>query len=240
MVKSEKVPKGFPMGIKVNEEDINDVCTLDALIEASETYHGGKYIIGYDSKYVDKVHGKPHYHIHWFSNKDTTTGAMGTFRSDVFKKKFNVSKSFRFYTGQDLPSADPSQWLGYCIKEKYVNSVGIELTDDIKLCASTQLEIKRLKSISSEKKSNEKKEKQEFKEQMFKFVKSKIPLSEITAMQDYSKVIPLMIQYLIDNEKYTSCRKIYLDSWYLEYMCKHSDQKWNAENVHNFIYGKQY
>lgn len=137
-MKIKEIVVGTPMGIKVNESELVNGLSLETLVEMTSCYHGGKVIIGKDTQFCEQ----PHYHIHWFSVKETSEGAIKTFRSNVIKKSYpHVSKSFRIYTGQQLDSADSNMWLGYCIKETLVRS-DYAITEEIKVCASSQLQLK--------------------------------------------------------------------------------------------------
>lgn len=72
---NDKIPKGFPLGIKVNQDELKEGLTLDKIIDLTKVYHGNHYVIGYDTLYVEK----PHYHIHFLSAKETSENAMNFF-----------------------------------------------------------------------------------------------------------------------------------------------------------------
>lgn len=239
MVETKKIPVGFPMGIKVNKEELINGLTITELIKLTECYHGGVCVVGYDTLYVEK----PHYHIHWFSNKETTEGAMKTFRSNVIKKKYpHISKSFRFYTGQDLPSAEKDNWLAYCIKETLIEANNIEVTDKMKVEAKAHLELKKLKKVHSEKKVAEQKQKQDFKDQMFEYVMKNMPDYQSVGTQYYGNEQMAFevtcISFLILKAKYGSMKKIFLNQYYLEYKTTHCQDKWDALQVYKYIYSK--
>lgn len=234
MVKN--IPVGFPLGIKINLEDLSDELTLEHLVEQFKCYHQDKYVIGYDTLYVEK----PHYHIHFLSAKDTSEGAIKVFRTALKKKYPHLPKSFRFYTGQDLPTANTQNWLAYCIKEKLIKANNIEVTDEMVIEAKSHLEVKRLKKIHSEKKVTEQKEKQDFKEKMFAYVLQHQPDYQSVGTPYYANEQKSFevtcIKYLIENNKYGSIKKIFLGQYYLEYKTKYCSDKWDAEQVYNYLY----
>lgn len=227
------VPKGFPMGFKFNVEDNIDI---DKLLEISKTYHGDKYVIGRDDNYCDKQH----YHIHFFCVKETSEGAMKTFRSNTIKKTFpNIGKSFRFYTGKDLPSADPNMWLGYAIKENLIKVSGLEITDDIVVTAKSQLQIKQMKKVKSEEIKVKDKEKKEFKDKMFEYVNKEVPYYAVGDLLDkYDRPTEiayklLIVKYLKEQEKYGSMRRCFIDQYYLEYCCRYLE--YTEKDILNMI-----
>lgn len=237
MADKKKLPIGFPLGIKVNEEDLIHGMTVDSLIQLTKCYHGDTYVVGYDTLYVEK----PHYHIHWFSVKETTEGAMKTFRSNVIKKKYpHISKSFRFYAGQDLPTADPGNWLAYCVKEKQIKVNNIEINDDILIQAKAHLEIKKLKKVHSEKKATEQKEKQDFKDKMFDYVSKNMPDYQSIGTEFYCNEQMAFevtcIAYLMELKKCGSMKKLFLGQYYLEYKTYHSQEKWTPLDVYKYIH----
>lgn len=233
---AESYPIGFPMMIKVNEEDLVFGLTLDELVKLTRVYHGGKYVIGYDTLYVEK----PHYHIHWFSVKETTDGAIKTFRSNVIKKKFpHIPRGFRFTHGKDLPSADPMHWICYAIKEKTIRVEGFDITDECKIRAASCLEIKRLKSIRSQKLAIEQKEKKDFKEKMFEYVKQNMPVTQQIGEEYYCREFDAfcvtVIEYMETVDKFGSMKLNFLRQYYTEFKMRHSPDKWKALDVYNFI-----
>lgn len=236
MVK-DKIPKGFPLGIKVNVTDLINGLTLDKIIELTKVYHDNCYVVGYDTLYCEQ----PHYHIHFASAKETSEGAMKTFRSNVIKKQFpHISKSFRFYTGQDLPSADISNWYAYALKETAHLISNIKIDDNLLIEAKAHLEVKKLKKLHSEKKSNDIKEKKEFKEKMFEYVKTHIPNYDDISDEYYGdeqKCFEIAcIEFLIEHEKYGSMKKIFLTQYYLEWKVKHSSNKWTGEHIYKYLH----
>lgn len=232
MVKKD-IPVGFPMGIKINLFDLQEGLSLEKLIELTNLYHGGKYVIGYDTLYVDE----PHYHIHWFAVKETSSGALKTFRTNVIKKSYpHISKSFRLYTGQDIPSAEPYRWISYCIKETLIQSEGFEITEEIQVQAKASLEIKKCKKVKSEQKANDEKEKKEFKEKMFDFVLKNTPDYQDKYGEYYgdeeTAVKVTIVQYLIDVSKFGSIKEHFIHQYYLEYKVNHAQEKWTAKQVY--------
>jgi len=159
MTRITEVKIGSPMGFKVN---IGERVDLNVLVDDLKTYHGGKYIIGKDTMFIDT----PHYHIHWFSVKVVTAGALKTFRSTLTKKLTWLTKSDKLYTGQEIDSADPDRWLAYCIKEELISVTGYEVTDKIEILRKASLENKRQNKVYSEKKAVIEKEKKDFKNKM--------------------------------------------------------------------------
>lgn len=228
-----KVPIGFPMGFKFNVEDNIDI---DKLLQISEVYHANKYVIGRDDNYCEK----PHYHIHFFSAKLTSPGAMKVFRSNVIKKTFpHINKSFRFYLGQDLQSANSDFWLAYAIKETQIKVSGHSITDEMLISAKSHLQIKQMKQVKSESEKNKVKEKKEQKELLLKYVKENldnyVPPSgkEITTE---SKILLLIMRYFKENEKHGSLRKGILDMYVV--MCLDKILGYDEEMLMLYIYNK--
>jgi len=222
---TKNIKKGFPLGIKINEEELINGLSIDELIRLTECYHGNNYVVGKDTQFCQK----PHYHIHFFSVKDTSLGAMKTFRSNVIKKNFShISKSFRFYSGQDLENVDPNLWLAYCIKETQVKVSGHSITDEILILAKSQFQVKQMKDVHSQKKKIEQKEKMDFKQQMFEYVKANY--TKYCKENDYedkygnvciTAVRRLIIKYLREQDKYGSIVKFRIQQYTLEYLGKY-------------------
>lgn len=218
------IPQGFPLGIKFNDDELINGMDVSSLIQITHCYHGGNYVVGHDTLYCNK----PHYHIHFRAVKETSKNAMSTFRSNVIKKKFpHISNAFRFYTGQDLNDVDPNLWLAYAIKETQVAISGYSITDDIKVQAKSQLEIKRLKNIHSQKKANEQKEKTEFKTEMFNYVKDRYLgycKDEELDVDKYglnlTVIRRLLIKFLVEKDRFGSLKKHYIQAYTLEYLAK--------------------
>lgn len=245
------VKVGFPMGFKFNVEDNIDI---DKLLQISQTYHGNKYVIGRDDNYCEK----PHYHIHFFSVKETSDGAMKTFRTNVIKKTFpNINKSFRFYVGKDLPSADPNFWLAYAIKENLIKSSDLDITDDILVSAKSHLQVKQMKQVQSEKIKNKDKDKKEFKDKMFEYIRDNqqsyldtlqesihfdnCGKSAVEYVNRYDEMSPrlykmMIINYLRQNDKYGSIKRCFIDQYYLEYCCRYL--QYDDFQVYNMIMNK--
>lgn len=236
---TKNVKVGFPMGLKVNDDELINGLTLEELVDILTTYHGGSYVIGHDTKYCQK----PHYHIHFFSVKDTSDGAMKTFRSDKIKKKFpHISKALRFYTGQDLKDANPNSWIGYAIKETQIKVSGLTITDEILIEAKTQLNIKMLKDIHSQKKEIEDKEKKDFRTKIMTYirdkyndyVREKFPDDFKSGIFEYRYVRLLLIKFLREEGKYGTLKKHYLDQYALQFMCEYDN--WTEVDIEKFIY----
>lgn len=235
MTRIKNVKVGDPMGFKVN---ITTEVVLNSLVDALKTYHGGKYIIGKDTKFVEK----PHYHIHWFSVKEVTEGALKTFRSTLKKKLTWLDKGDKLYTGQDTESADKDRWIAYAIKEETIDVVGIEVTEEIKVLSKASLENKRQNKVYSEKKKVEEKEKKQFKDKMFEYIK--IHISNFNDINDENycnekRAFDIAcIDFLIKEEKYGSMKKIFLGQYYLEWKIKHSIQKWTSIEILTYLDNK--
>lgn len=207
----ENVKVGDPMGFKLNGDD-NVV--LNSVINALKTYHGDKYVVGYDTAFVDK----PHFHIHFFSIKDVTANAIKVFRNSLKTKIPELTRSDKLYTGQDIESGNKLKWIAYAIKETLVDTQGIDITDDIKILAKASFETKRQNKVYSEQKKNKDLEKKQFKEKMLEYIKENIDnyiIPEIYRIKisDYEKVRLLVIKYLMTNGKEGSLKKGIIDTY---------------------------
>lgn len=230
------VPIGRAMGIKINEEDLKDTFNLDTIVELTKKFHGGKYVIGYDTKYVEKKH----YHIHFYTIKATTKPAMKTFRSNVFKKKDPLlSKSFRYYAGQDLENASPTYWLSYATKETVHRAVGVEITPEMDVERGTALEIKKLKKVKSESLADKDSKKKKAREDMYNYINARmgnyVEKIEDKKYTEHSAFVELCCAYFMSVEKYGSMRLTFIRNYWLEYKCRYSNEKWNAEQVAHYI-----
>jgi len=229
------IPIGHAMGVKINACDIKDYFNLDTIIECLEKFHGGEYVIGYDAKFVEK----PHYHIHFFTKRETSTGAMKTFRSSVFKKKYpGLPTSFRYYPGKDVPTASPTWWLSYAIKETIVKVNNIVVTPEMEIERGTMLEIKKLKKVKSEALADKDKKKKDQKTEMFAWVVSKIALlmEENPKYTEYDAFIELICSYFMSVEKYGSMRLTFIRNYWIEYKVAHSPfYKWLPKDVANYV-----
>lgn len=221
-----------PLGLKVSQTTISDIDMLFKMADVMKSYHGGSYVIGRDSKYCDS----PHYHIHFWSVKSVTKDALKVFKSKNLLKQFNLKRSDKMYTGQDLPSADKLAWLGYALKEEIISVVGFsdDIQSQIIQHAGVQLEIKKLKKIKSESIQEKEKEKKMFKDKMFDYIKTDYNAfcdkheNELLHKYDTKNgiVIPsddryiikcMIVQYLMDSDRYGSIRKVFIDNYYKEY-----------------------
>lgn len=242
MSKKEKdIKKGFPLGIKINVEEVISDTMIDELIALTKCYHDDKYVIGLDTLYCTK----PHYHIHFYAAKDTTADAMKTFRSEKIKKNFpHISRSFRFYTGKDYTDVDPQLWIAYCIKEKLVKTSGHSITDEVKIQAASQLQVKQMKNVHSQKKSIDEKEKKDFKEKMLEYVFQNYTAYVKDNNLDGKKsasygetcitaVRRLLIKYLRDEGKFGSLKKHFIQQYILEYCCKYSN--FDEKDIETFL-----
>jgi len=156
-----------PMGVKINCFEFKDDHTkLTDLIDLLKGYHKGLYVIGHDTTYCEQ----PHYHIHWWCEKEVSKGAVKTFRSTKIK---GYDRSLKFYLGQDLPSSDKTAWLGYAVKENVVDigKYPDAICSQIQQAAAVQKEIKILKQVHSEKLKEKDKVKKELKDKLFDSIK---------------------------------------------------------------------
>lgn len=231
---------GDPMGFKLLEADCNGLNTLDEVLDALKVYHGDSYIVGKDiDTGINKI---PHYHIHWFSVKEVKEGALKTFRSSLGKRITTLSKGSRLYTGQDLPSGDKNSWLGYAIKETQVKVSGYSITDEILIASQTHKQLKNLKQVHSEKKTNEEKQKKQFKRQMLEYVSEELDRFEVpnqymkdfACIGEYRKIRLLVIKYLKDSEREGSLKKGIIDT-YVMYCCINI-LKWTEYEIEMNLY----
>ena len=227
---------GDPMGFKLLEDDC-DANTLDIVLDTLKVYHGDKYIVGKDTDIG--VNKRPHYHIHFFAVKEVKEGALKTFRCTMGKKIPSLSKGSRLYTGQDLPSSDPNQWLGYAIKETQVKVSGYSITDEILISAQSQKQVKQMKAVASEKKANDEKEKKDFNQKLVEYVKENLDKYEIPhqyqqTLKDKDKIRLLIIRYLMENEKIGSIKKGIIDTHFMR--CCIQIYGWDECKVYGNVY----
>jgi hypothetical protein len=212
MTRIQNVKIGDPMGFKVN---ISSETDLNGIISALKTYHGGKYIVGKDTAFIDT----PHYHIHWFAVKPVTCGALKTFRSGLGNKLTWLTRSDKLYTGQDMDRADPDRWIAYCIKEEQILAEGIEVTEKILILKHSAFENKRQNKVYSEKKAIVEKEKKDFKNKMFKYVEDNIQNYQLPefqkqqGFQEHDKVKLLVIKFIKEQERYGSLKGGIIDGY---------------------------
>lgn len=232
MTRIKNVVVGSPMGFKLNEDSGVE---LDELINLLKVYHGGAYVVGYDTSFVDR----PHYHIHWFSVKVVSEGALKTFRSTLTKKLTNLTRGDKLYTGQDLTAADGDRWIAYAIKENYVKSETIEITEQQKILAKASYENKRQNKVYSEQKANVEKEKKEFKNKVYEYVKDNLESYEIPDMyknkvKDTDKVRLLVIKFLMEQDRTGSLKKAFIDNYVM--YCNIKINNWDEFKVLGNIY----
>lgn len=238
------VKVGHPMGFKFNVEDNIDI---DKLLEISKVYHGDKYVIGRDDSYCQK----PHYHIHFLCVKETSEGAMKTFRTNSIKKTFpNVTKSFRFYAGKDLPNADPEFWLAYAIKETQVKVSGFSITDEMLVAAKSHFQIKQMKQVKSESIEHEQKKKKEFRDKLFDWMDANTStyLEKFTlpcykdgkkgVINKYDEINPklykmMMICYAKEQGK--TLLKFQIERYYIDYCSFRLN--YDEEQMYDLLYG---
>lgn len=224
------VKQGDPMGFKLNKCSNVD---LDKLIEMLKCYHNGQYIVGYDTSFVEK----PHYHIHWFSAKEVTEGALKTFRSGLGRKLSGLTKADKLYVGQVI-EADERRWIGYAIKEAYIQGT-IEPDEETHIYAKASFENKRQKHVYGQQKATVEKEKKEFKDKLCEYVKNqlpeyKIPDMYVNKLKDSDKVRLLVIKYLMENERSGSLKKGIIDSYVMH--CNIKINKWDEFKVLGNLY----
>lgn len=213
MVKSTKNPIGTPMGFKLIASDVDESRTLEKYVDLFSAYHGGKYIVGYDSQLCDS----PHYHIHWHSIKEISENAKKTFRAEIKKAMF-ISNASKLYFGKDIPDADPECWLAYAVKEQQVLCT-VDVSDGFNSKIGTQLEIKKLKKIKSQSIESDKKVKEEFKDKLFAFVKENLAL-DYNGNLVSSSIREAIVMFLLKEEKYGSLQPRFIRQYELEYMIK--------------------
>jgi len=233
-----------PMGLKVNDFDLdNDKKTLTNLVALTQGYHKGMYVIGHDTKFCQQ----PHYHIHWWCDKEVSAGAVKVFRSTKIK---GYDRSLKFYLGKDSPSSDKECWLGYALKENthHLGNYSDEICSQIKEHAGVQREIKKLKQVHSEKKSVEDKVKKELKDKLFEYIvkekdqyaldnKSEFYNTKNDIIYDYK--LPdlyrrLIIKYFQKEDKYWYIQKNTIERYLKEYLGKYD--KYNEKNFFSMLY----
>lgn len=224
-----------PIGVKINEEDLNLV-SLERIIELTKFYHKGRYVIGKDTTMQSQVKGKqkPHYHIHFHYDNLLTKNALSAYRTKHFKS-LNVPRSFKLYFGQDLPNANPLAWMGYALKEEVIKIEGYDETELTKIDVEkqSQNQIKKLKLIHHEKKTIVENEKKEFKHKLYTYIEeqwneaSRIVEAElqkgnsIWAHNDYSYFVILYSKFYYIEERITSMQPTRMDNLYREYKVKY-------------------
>jgi len=232
-----------PMGLKINCFEVNEERTqLTDLIALTKSYHKGLYVIGHDTTYCEQ----PHYHIHWWCEKEVTKGAVKTFRSTKIK---GYDRSLKFYLGQELPSADKCAWLGYAVKENIIeiDKFPDDIRSQIIKTAEVQKEIKVLKQIHSEKLKEKDKVKKELKDKLFLYIVDNKEHYIIEHKEMYhnnwgvldSYKLPdlirhLIIKYFVQEDKYWYIQKTTIDRYLKEYLGKY--ENYNEKNFFSMLY----
>lgn len=229
-----------PIGLKINFKTIHDLSgqsafeVIELIAAEMKTYHKGRYVIGHDTLYCDQ----PHFHIHMWSDKKVTMDALKQFKAKKLREKYNLTKSDKIYLGKDLPSADKLAWEGYACKEKMLIHHGyteFEISEILRL-AGTQLEIKRLRKIKSESLEHAQKEKQQFRDKMFNWIKDNYEdyvsknRQQLSSHVDESSleyggrmpfvVKAMIVQFLINNEKFNSLSTGIVNKYYMQFQYK--------------------
>lgn len=235
MTRIQNVKVGDPMGFKVN---ITSEVVLDSLITSLNVYHAGKYVVGKDTAFGVT----PHYHIHWFSNKIVTAGALKVFRTALGKKLTWLTRSDKLYTGQELESADPDKWISYAIKETQCEQTTMEITEQQKILAKASFENKRQNKVYSEKKQAEEKEKKDERAKMYQYVTENLPDYQSVGNDYYGDEQMAfectVIKYKMSQFKMGCVKKHFLAQYYLEYKCHYAQEKWNELQVYKYIHNK--
>lgn len=225
---------GTPIGLKVNVESLGDNSIIE-LANELKTYHKGKYVIGRDDVYCEK----PHYHIHFWSEKNVSMDTLKQFKSKNLIKKYNLQRTDKIYLGKDLPNSDKLNWEGYAVKENIIEMFNYD--DDekekIKHFSGVQRDIKKLKKIKSEDLAEKDKVKKQFKDKLFEYIVNEYrtfinenwnELQDCLGYEnvydvpdDNFNVIRFMItKFLMDNDKYGSIRGIFINNYLKEYLGK--------------------
>jgi len=240
------------VGLKINKEVIDkmkDISVKD-IADWFTPHHNGCFVIGLDSKYFgsSKTESKPHYHIHFFT--DSKEEAVKTMKSkklaDLKSQGYETGgRTTKMYIPKDKEGADPLVFIAYAIKEQVIWSHDSYKTEQMELLRHTQLEVKRLRSVYQSKEQEKKDTKKEFKELMYEFIKlnwSEYIQTNEGLINNYGEVDNietfrrLCIKYLIQEERYGSIKKCFIDIWYMEYLVKYLGG--NEENLYLLIFPK--
>lgn len=224
---------GSPLGFKVN---ISSELKLDDIVDAFSVYHGGKYVIGKDTSFIDT----PHYHIHFLCVKDVTMNALKVFRTTLGKKITYLTKADKIYSGQDIPSADSERWFAYALKEEIVKIEGISHTPTLEVLRKSAFENKRQNKVYSEKKTNELKEKKDRKAKMFEYVKMHIENyddknNELYYGNEKLAFQVAVVDYFKSVDMYGAMKSHFLNQYWLEWKSKHSANLWTTLELVNYI-----
>ena len=130
--------------------------------------------------------------------------------------------------------------MAYCIKENFVCSSNLAITDEIRIQAKAQLQVKQLKNVHSQKQL-EQKEKQDFREKMLDYVRQNYcdyikQYPELEPKYDEVSVVVvrrLIIKYLVQENKYGSLKKHFVQQYVLEYLVKNG--QFTESDIEKFI-----
>lgn len=242
-----------PIGFKINKSSFDKIPNADIyeIADRFNTYHKGKYVIGYDSAYCEQSH----YHIHFWSSKKVTKGALKTFRQDVLKLHYkSLAKGDKLYLGQEIEYNDENSycWEGYALKETIINISGYtdEEKKNIETHSGVQLGIKKLKKVKSDSIADADKKKKQFKDGLFEYLETQYrsfindhweELKDTLLLEnksdlcdtDYRILGYMIVNYLMDNDKYGSIMKIHISRYLKEYLGKH--KKKSCIEIYNYF-----
>lgn len=213
------------VGLKINEDTLKEM-SLEEIKEIIMPYVvEERYVVGYDKVYCDK----PHYHIHFVTNV-----AFKTIQQQK-QRKIKLGRTCKLYQAKEYADGTDDMWFGYAVKENYIEG---QFTDEIKIQAGVQLEVKKLKAHHNQKEKYKKEEKKEFKEEMFEYVKKNYD-GQFAKKDDYSPEVVnqfgntamLIIQYLRQGNR-SRCRSI-VERYTIEYLGKYH---WTEEQEYNFFF----
>nr|UOF81913.1 hypothetical protein [Cressdnaviricota sp.] len=228
------------VGLKINEDVLAKTgLTIKQIAEWFTPHHRGEYVIGRDSMFTA---GKPHYHIHFIT--DSTESAVKAQKSkklsELKEKGIDTGgRTTKMYIPKEIDSADPEVFLAYATKEtvvwrheKYNNS-----SFDVK--RNTQMEVKKLKHIHSQKQQIKQDEKKEFKDKMFDYIQENYDHYALENDYDIQQtnrtvIMLLMIKYLRENERYGSLQQRILENYYMEYFSKYLGK--TDKDIFNLIF----
>lgn len=230
----------YPIGLKVNCNEVPDATTLDRIVNNLKGYHQGSYVIGKDTKYCEQ----PHYHIHFWGKmkcKDSKNAknALKVVRNKYFSEEF--SRSLKLYLGQDLPSSDKNMWLGYALKEEIIKIENIENIDAVKICAGSQLQIKQMKNVKSEQLKNKDIKKKELKDKILLYIKEKQPSKEdrygnIEPDNSEETICKTIIEYFIENDMDGHLQRNIIQRYYKMYIISVLEKDKACNFLYNYIF----
>lgn len=218
-----------PIGLKVNLDTLNEVCTLADIITKLSGYHKDCYIVGRDDEMsTDK---RSHYHIHFWSCKKITKNALKTFRCEKFRAEYD--RSMKLYLGQELPDADKLRWLGYAIKENFVEQKGLDdLILQIEEASKVAREFKKCKLVNSQVLAEKDKKKKELKDKLYEYIdgyRTIDPIQEkdfkydaeyMAYLESHKYICKAIIHYFINNDMSGHLSKTIIERYFKGYQIK--------------------